>query len=107
MAPKKQDTRRPHGSYSAKRNIQDCGTYKTGKITANAFLNFVRDVRRNAKGLSVCEIGSKAGRMWRKMTTEQKKPYISMAKKAKSQVPRKRKRSRKNKSKKRHRSNSR
>nr|CAI5856772.1 unnamed protein product [Callosobruchus analis] len=107
MARKRQTTRRPHRPDRTKRDLRGCETYKTGKITPSAFLNFVRDVRKNAKGLSVCEIGSKAGKMWRNMTDEQKKPYFLMAKKAKLQIPRYRKRQRKRKSKKRRRSTSR
>ncbi|VEN40649.1 unnamed protein product [Callosobruchus maculatus] len=77
-------TRKSRRSRSIRRKpkIQKCEVYKTGPITVNPFLNFVRDVRKNAKGLSVCEIVSKAGRLWRRMNDEQKKPYYHLAKKA-------------------------
>ncbi|CAH1955361.1 unnamed protein product [Acanthoscelides obtectus] len=88
MARRKAISRKSHRPHhSSKTKVLRPDTYKTGKITTSPFLNFVRDVRKNSKGLSICEIGSKAGKIWRNMTDEQKKPYYLLAKKAKLQNP--------------------
>ncbi|CAH1110931.1 unnamed protein product [Psylliodes chrysocephalus] len=56
--------------------------YKPGRVTRNPFLNFLRDVRRNAYGLTLYEIATKGADMWRKMDAKDKQPYCEQAKMA-------------------------
>lgn len=64
---------------------------RSGRITRNPFLNFLRDMRRNARGLSVTEVASKGAELWRKMDEQQKQPYHQLARQARKMAGRTRK----------------
>ncbi|KAL1496955.1 hypothetical protein ABEB36_007998 [Hypothenemus hampei] len=55
--------------------------HKTGPITNNPFLNFLRDMRKNTstQGLNPMELSAKGGEIWRNMSVTQKEPYYQMA----------------------------
>lgn len=55
---------------------------RSGRITRNPFLNFLRDMRRTARGLSITEVASKGAELWRKMDEQQKQPYHQLARQA-------------------------
>lgn len=56
--------------------------FKIGPITRNPFLNFLRDMRKAAHGMSITELASRGAELWRKMNAHQKKPYCELAKQA-------------------------
>lgn len=80
--------RRNDHSYSRKKNHS---RLRSGRITKNPFLNFLRDMRRNARGLSVTEVASKGAELWRKMDEQQKQPYHQLAKQARRMAGRSKK----------------
>lgn len=55
------------------------GCYKPGIATRNPFLNYLREVRRLNCGISILQIARQGGAEWRRMTEEQKCPYIALA----------------------------
>lgn len=55
---------------------------RSGRITRNPFLNFLRDMRKNARGLSITQVASKGAELWRKMDEQQKQPYHQLARQA-------------------------
>ncbi|XP_050305129.1 protamine [Anthonomus grandis grandis] len=55
---------------------------RTGRITRNPFLNFLRDMRKNAQGMSPMELSMKGAEIWRGMTKSQKEPYCQLARQA-------------------------
>lgn len=56
--------------------------YRTGKVTNNPFLNFMREVRKSAKGKSIFELTSQSAALWRKMGPKERLPYENLAKQA-------------------------
>ncbi|CAH1953880.1 unnamed protein product [Acanthoscelides obtectus] len=98
MTRKRQASGGSPGYDRSKPNNRKCNQYKSGKVTINPFLNFVRDVRIKSEGLSVCEIARKAGRLWHRMSQEQKRPYYQMARKARRENVREKREVRKEKS---------
>uniref|UniRef100_A0A182RPP2 HMG box domain-containing protein n=1 Tax=Anopheles funestus TaxID=62324 RepID=A0A182RPP2_ANOFN len=52
---------------------------KPGKKTRNPYLNFLRDFRIKNCHLSVVEIVRQGAEQWRRMTDEQKLPYVKVA----------------------------
>lgn len=73
-----------HSSYRKKHHSR----LRCGRITRNPFLNFLRDIRKNAKGLSITEVASKGAEIWRKMDDRQKQPYLQLAKEARKMAGR-------------------
>ncbi|CAH1130780.1 unnamed protein product [Ceutorhynchus assimilis] len=63
---------------------------RIGRVTRNPFLNFLREVRKKCSGMGVLEISVKAGELWRKMSRNEKEPFLQMAR----QAPRRRRRRR-------------
>lgn len=55
---------------------------RVGKITTNPFLNFLREMRKTSKNMSVTQVVSKGAELWRKMDPQQKQPYHQLAKQA-------------------------
>uniref|UniRef100_A0A182PB47 HMG box domain-containing protein n=1 Tax=Anopheles epiroticus TaxID=199890 RepID=A0A182PB47_9DIPT len=64
------------GQSSAQRSGAVC---KPGKQTRNPYLNFLRDFRRKNCHLSVVEIVRQGAEQWRRLTDEQKLPYVRIA----------------------------
>uniref|UniRef100_A0A182K9F2 HMG box domain-containing protein n=1 Tax=Anopheles christyi TaxID=43041 RepID=A0A182K9F2_9DIPT len=52
---------------------------RPGKQTRNPYLNFLRDFRRKNCHLSVVEVVRQGAEQWRRMTDEQKLPYVKVA----------------------------
>ncbi|KAK9304932.1 hypothetical protein QLX08_003866 [Tetragonisca angustula] len=48
-------------------------------ISSNAFINFVQDFRQNFAGVRSTKIFQMAGERWKKMSSEEKQPYIKAA----------------------------
>ncbi|KAK5649504.1 hypothetical protein RI129_000533 [Pyrocoelia pectoralis] len=72
-----------------------CGGAKTkGKVTRNAFFNFLREFRRNNPGKSITETAKLAGACWRKMSPVDKEPFCKMAASAPKMARRSKSRSR-------------
>ena len=61
--------------------------YKPGPVTRSPFLNYVRNVRMRMSGARLTEITKRAGAEWRRMTDEQKQPYVRQAQEARSSRP--------------------
>ncbi|CAH0564045.1 unnamed protein product [Brassicogethes aeneus] len=55
---------------------------KSGRITKNPYLNFMRDFRRNHGGMNIIDLTKQGAEMWRNMTEKQKAPYFAQAKQA-------------------------
>ncbi|KAJ8943237.1 hypothetical protein NQ318_009928 [Aromia moschata] len=64
------------------------GPFRSGRITRNPFLNFMRDFRKSNNGLKLTELTKRGAELWRKMNERQKSPYCQLAK----QAPRRRRR---------------
>ncbi|XP_030753114.1 protamine-like [Sitophilus oryzae] len=58
------------------------GISRTGRITNNPFLNFLREMRKKTMGLSPTELSSKGAEIWRNMTKSEKEPYCLLARQA-------------------------
>ncbi|XP_050078680.1 protamine-like [Anopheles maculipalpis] len=52
---------------------------RPGKQTRNPYLNFLRDYRRNNCHLSAVDVVRHGAEEWRRMTDEQKLPYVKIA----------------------------
>lgn len=74
-------------SRSAKRR-----TYKSGRVTRNPFLNFMRDFRKTRCGLKLTELTRKGAEVWRKMNNRQRSPYCHLARQAPKRRNRRKKR---------------
>jgi hypothetical protein len=68
-----------------KRGKLSKGDCKSGKLTRNPFLNFLREIRPTLCGHSVVQVAIEGGKRWRNMTDSQKLAYYQDARK----VPRK------------------
>lgn len=66
--------------------------HRSGRVTRNPFLNFLRDMRKNVQGMSCQQLTLKGAEIWRNMSKIQKEPYRQMARKA-APLARRRKRS--------------
>ncbi|XP_030757182.1 protamine-like isoform X2 [Sitophilus oryzae] len=73
---------------------------KKGKITRNPFLNFLRDFRKNNKGLKVTQLTKIGAKVWRNMNKREKSPYYRMAKEAPKKGYRRKSHSRRSRSRK-------
>lgn len=56
--------------------------FKVGKITANPFFNFLRDIRKTATGKSLQELTAQGAALWRRMSHNEKQPYRNLAQQA-------------------------
>uniref|UniRef100_A0A182M4M6 HMG box domain-containing protein n=1 Tax=Anopheles culicifacies TaxID=139723 RepID=A0A182M4M6_9DIPT len=54
-------------------------TCKPGKKTRNPYINFLRDFRQKNCHLSAVEIVRQGAEQWRRMSDEQKLPYVKIA----------------------------
>uniref|UniRef100_A0A182Y5R0 Uncharacterized protein n=1 Tax=Anopheles stephensi TaxID=30069 RepID=A0A182Y5R0_ANOST len=52
---------------------------RPGKTTRNPYLNFLRDYRRKNCHLSAVDIVRQGAEQWRRMSDEQKLPYVKIA----------------------------
>ncbi|KAF7278610.1 uncharacterized protein LOC143190993 [Rhynchophorus ferrugineus] len=83
------------------------GVHKTGRVTKNPFLNFLREMRKRTQGLTPIEITTKGAEIWRSMTKHEKEPYCALAKQAARRGRRRRRKSRRGRRRRRGRSRTR
>jgi Protamine and protamine like len=57
----------------------ESGKCQPGKVTRNAFLNYLRTLRRTMCGSSVVAIAVEGGKRWRAMSEAEKQPYYQEA----------------------------
>lgn len=81
---------------SRSNSVKKCThTFKSGRITRNPFLNFLRDFRRSNGGLKLTELTRRGAEIWRKMNDRQKSPYCHLARQAPKRRYKKRRHSKK------------
>uniref|UniRef100_A0AAG5CXF5 HMG box domain-containing protein n=1 Tax=Anopheles atroparvus TaxID=41427 RepID=A0AAG5CXF5_ANOAO len=74
--PTAKQTTETRGEPSTSRNAMSCNP---GKRSRNPYLNYLREFRRKNCHLSAVEVVRQGAEQWRKMTDEQKLPFIRTA----------------------------
>ncbi|KAJ8941577.1 hypothetical protein NQ314_010351 [Rhamnusium bicolor] len=82
-------------SRSVKKSHTVTHTFRSGRVTRNPFLNFMRDFRKSNNGLKLTELTKRGAELWRKMNDRQKSPYCQLARQAPKRRSRRRRRRRK------------
>lgn len=52
--------------------------YREGKVTRNAFFNYLRTLRKQYCGCTIIEIAVQGGKKWKQMSECEKKPFRDM-----------------------------
>ncbi|CAH1154214.1 unnamed protein product [Phaedon cochleariae] len=75
--------------FKSQSNVSDTrntNKYRTGRVTCNPFLNFMRDMRKNSRGMTITQMAVKGADIWKKMDFDAKQPYCLLAKQARSAI---------------------